>query len=75
MPAEKKTAPLLLVSRCPEGRALDTYAYLGGGKQLHNMGVIFGEDLTGQKARIKLMLALAATQDIEELRLLFEYLE
>ncbi len=66
--------PVVLVSRCPEGRALDTYAYDGGGKQLHNMGVIFGEDLTGQKARIKLMLTLGLTSNLEELRALFEYL-
>ena len=66
--------PVVLVSRCPEGRALDTYAYEGGGKQLHNMGVIFGEDLTGQKARIKLMLALGLTSDPKEIRAMFEYL-
>jgi L-asparaginase len=66
--------PVVLVSRCPEGRALDTYAYEGGGKQLHNMGVNFGEDLTGQKARIKLMLALGLTNDIDKIRALFEYL-
>jgi L-asparaginase len=67
--------PVVLVSRCPEGRALDTYAYVGGGKQLHRMGVIFGEDLTGQKARIKLMLALGLTSDVGEIRGMFEYLE
>jgi L-asparaginase len=67
--------PVVLVSRCPEGRALDTYAYEGGGKQLHNMGVVFGEDLTGQKARIKLMVALGLTEDVGEIRRLFEYLE
>jgi L-asparaginase len=67
--------PVVLVSRCPEGRALDTYAYVGGGKQLHRMGVIFGEDLTGQKARIKLMLALGVTGDVGEIRAMFEYLE
>lgn len=66
--------PVVLVSRCPEGRALDTYAYLGGGKQLRGMGVIFGEDLTGQKARVKLMLALGLTKDLAEIRRLFEYL-
>jgi len=66
--------PVVLVSRCPEGRALDTYAYDGGGKQLHNIGVIFGEDLTGQKARIKLMLALGLTDDVGKIRSMFEYL-
>jgi L-asparaginase len=67
--------PVVLVSRCLEGRALDTYAYQGGGHQLHSLGVIFGEDLTGQKARIKLMLALGVTGDVGEVRRLFEYLE
>lgn len=66
--------PVVLVSRCPEGRALDTYAYEGGGKQLRDMGVIFGEDLTGQKARVKLMLALGLTEDAAEIRGIFEYL-
>jgi L-asparaginase len=66
--------PVVLVSRCPEGRALDTYAYEGGGKQLRDMGVIFGEDLTGQKARVKLMLALGLTNDVDEIRGMFEYL-
>jgi L-asparaginase len=67
--------PVVLVSRCPEGRALDTYAYEGGGKQLRDMGVIFGEDLTGQKARVKLMLALGLTENVNELRGMFEYLD
>jgi L-asparaginase len=66
--------PVVLVSRCPEGRALDTYAYEGGGKQLRDLGVIFGEDLTGQKARVKLMLALGLTGDVAEIRGMFEYL-
>ncbi|MEO8289113.1 MAG: asparaginase [Chloroflexota bacterium] len=66
--------PVVLVSRCPEGRALDTYAYEGGGKQLHNIGVIFGEDLTGQKARVKLMLALGLTEELDKIRAMFEYL-
>ena len=66
--------PVVLVSRCPEGRALYSYAYQGGGKQLHDMGVIFGEDLTGQKARVKLMLALGMTEDVDTIKELFEYL-
>ena len=35
---------------------------------------IFGEDLTGQKARIKLMLALGLTDDVSKIRDMFEYL-
>lgn len=37
------------------------------------MGAIFGGDLPGQKARIKLMLALSLTQDMDELRQIMEH--
>lgn len=50
--------PVVLTSRSLRGRVLDTYAYTGGGHQLREMGVIFGDHLTGQQARIELMLAL-----------------
>ncbi|SHI69626.1 asparaginase [Lutispora thermophila] len=64
---------VVVVSRCPTGRVLDTYGYEGGGKQLREMGAIFGGDLPGQKARIKLMLALSVTQDEKELRDIMEH--
>ncbi|WP_461204485.1 asparaginase [Clostridium sp. DL1XJH146] len=63
---------IVLVSRCFMGRVLGTYGYYGGGKGLRDMGVIFGNDLPGQKARIKLMLALGKTSDYKEIRNLFE---
>lgn len=63
---------LVMVSRCPTGRVLGTYGYKGGGKELRDLGVIFGGDLPGQKARIKLMLALGTTQNREEIRHIFE---
>jgi L-asparaginase len=51
---------IVLTSRCPRGRVLDTYAYEGAGKTLTNLGVILGGVLPSHKARIKLMLALGA---------------
>lgn len=50
--------PVVITSRSLRGRVLDTYAYDGGGHELREMGVIFGDHLTGQQARIELMLAL-----------------
>ena len=50
--------PVVVVSRCFEGRVFESYGYEGGGKQLKNLGVIFGDTLPGQKARIKLILAI-----------------
>ena len=63
---------VVLVSRCFKGRVLHSYGYEGGGKQLRDMGVIFGESMPGQKARIKLILALGKTNSLEEIREIFE---
>jgi L-asparaginase len=49
---------VIVVSRCAEGRAAPVYGN-GGGHDLEAAGAIFGGDLSGQKARILLMLALA----------------
>ena len=53
--------PVVVTSRSARGRVLDTYAYPGGGHELREMGVIFGDHLTGPQGRIELMLALGAT--------------
>ena len=63
---------VIMVSRCPTGRVLDTYGYEGAGKQLRQMGVILGGDLPGQKVRVKLMLALSLTRDLKEIRKIIE---
>ncbi len=70
--AVEKGIPVVLVSRCPAGETLDVYSYPGAGKWLHQLGVIFAEYLNGQKARIKLIIALGKTKDKNELNLLFE---
>jgi L-asparaginase len=62
---------VVLVSRCPRGSTDDVYGYYGAGRNLREAGVLFARYLNGQKARIKLMLALAATRDREELEMLF----
>ncbi len=64
--------PVLISTRCAQGRVLDTYAYEGSGRDLRNRGVLFAGSLSGPKARILLMLALGATRDPQELRQLIE---
>ncbi|WP_299739582.1 asparaginase [Rossellomorea sp. y25] len=64
--------PVVLVSRCFNGIVQDIYGYSGGGKQLKEKGVIFSNGLNGQKARIKLMVALSQTNDIKELETIFK---
>ncbi|WP_078380153.1 asparaginase [Sutcliffiella halmapala] len=63
--------PVVLVSRCFNGIAQDVYGYDGGGRQLKQLGVIFSNGLNGQKARIKLMVALESTHDSQQLQSLF----
>ncbi len=63
--------PIIICSRCPSGRTLDTYGYVGGGKYLTDMGCIIATSLNGQKTRILLMLALTKSSERDFLKGLF----
>ncbi|CAG9623508.1 asparaginase [Sutcliffiella rhizosphaerae] len=63
--------PVVMVSRCFNGIVQDIYGYEGGGRKLKELGVIFSNGLNGQKARIKLMIALESTNDLARLQELF----
>ena len=65
--ATELNIPVVVVSRCFEGRVFESYGYEGGGKQLKDLGVIFGDTLPGQKARIKLILAINSGINIHEI--------
>jgi L-asparaginase len=65
--------PLVITSRSLRGRVLDTYAYPGGGHELREMGAIFGDHMTGQQARIELMLAIGVHgDDVQAIRTVVE---
>lgn len=65
--------PVVVTSRSLRGRVLDTYAYPGGGHALREMGCIFADHMTGQQARIELMLALGVHGgDLEAIRSVVE---
>lgn len=68
----KKNIPVVLVSRCPAGETLDIYGYPGAGKWLKQEGVIFSDFLNGQKARVKLMICLGITKEVNQLKKMFE---
>ena len=69
--ATELNIPVVVVSRCFEGRVFESYGYEGGGKQLKDLGVIFGDTLPGQKARIKLILAINSGMNIHEVARVF----
>lgn len=65
--------PVVLTSRTIKGRFFtNTYGFEGSEKHLRNMGVIFGEDLSSQKVRIKLMVLLSLGYDYERIKYEFE---
>jgi L-asparaginase len=63
----QNNVPVVLVSRCFNGIAQDTYGYEGGGKQLKELGVIFSNGLNGQKARLKLLIMLDTTNNFKRI--------
>jgi L-asparaginase len=54
---------VVIASRCPTGRVYDGYGYKGAYRDLARAGAVFAEGLNGQKARIKLMIALSDPRD------------
>ncbi|MFC0271575.1 asparaginase [Metabacillus herbersteinensis] len=68
-----KGIPVVLVSRCFNGIVQDIYGYEGGGRHLKELGLIFSNGLNGQKARLKLMIALESTTEFEKLETIFSY--
>ncbi|RSD26475.1 asparaginase [Mesobacillus subterraneus] len=69
----KNNIPVVIVSRSYAGIVQDIYGYEGGGKHLKELGVIFSNGLNGQKARIKLLVALANTNRMDELEEMFMF--
>ncbi|GAA0085448.1 asparaginase [Clostridium sp. CTA-7] len=60
-----RNIPVVVVSRCFEGRVYESYGYEGGGKMLKDLGVLFEESMPGQKARIKLLVAISSKKEID----------
>jgi L-asparaginase len=63
---------VVISTRVPHGLVRPLYAYAGGGISLRKAGAIMAGDLPPQKARVLLMLALAAGERGEALRERFE---
>jgi L-asparaginase len=65
--------PVIVTSRCSEGRVKPIYGN-GGGKDLARAGAIFAGDLSGPKARILASVLLGLRLSMEEMRREFEQL-
>ncbi len=67
---QRRTA-VLIASRCGAGGLGDEYGYVGAYHDLRRLGVLFAHNLSGPKARIKLMAALGVARGMSELRSFF----
>jgi L-asparaginase len=67
-----KGVVVAIATRVPNGRVLPHYGYVGGGKTLKDAGAVFCDNLTPQKARLLLMLALQHTQKASEIQAYFD---
>lgn len=71
-PIVESGKPVVLTSRCYESLVLeDNYAFIGSEKYLRQIGVIPAPGLSGPKARIKLILALSQTRNVQLIREIF----
>jgi L-asparaginase len=68
----KQGIPVVISTRVPAGGVSSHYGYLGGGQQLATLGAIMAADLSPQKARILLMLALHTHQPLAMLQTFFQ---
>lgn len=64
--------PVVISTRVPNGRVQPSYGFVGGGQTLKAAGAIFADNLSPQKARILLMLALQDTRDAAALQAIFD---
>jgi L-asparaginase len=69
--AIQRRTVVLIASRCGAGGLGDEYGYVGAYHDLRRLGVLFAHNLSGPKARIKLMAALGVARGMSELRALF----
>ncbi|SCW27679.1 MULTISPECIES: asparaginase [unclassified Pseudomonas] len=63
---------VVVATRVPRGRVRPLYGFIGGGSTLKEAGVIFANDLSPQKARILLMLAIQNLRSATELQDIFD---
>jgi L-asparaginase len=67
-----KNIPVVISTRVYKGRTLPLYAAKGSGISLVNIGCVEADNLSPQKARVLLMLALTQTKDPKELAKYFD---
>lgn len=66
-----KGIPVVLATRVASGRVVPVYSYLGSAGYMESLKLIYSGEVNGPKARLKLMLALGSTSDLEKIKSYF----
>src|SRR5215217_5476583 len=66
--ARQKDIPIVISTRVPTGRVFALSATKGSPLALRRIGCVWADNLSPQKARVLLMLALTKTRNSEELQ-------
>lgn len=66
--AVQRRIAVLIAGRAGAGALGDDFGYVGASHDLRRVGALFAHNLSGPKARIKLMVALGAARGPQELR-------
>lgn len=66
-----ETIPVVITSRCYNGRVLPVYSYKGGSSRLKKLGCIFSEGISTAKSRLLLGLALNKTDEHSKIQDIF----
>ena len=71
--ARENGIPVVISTRVPTGRVFPFAATKGSPRSLKQIGCVLGDNLSPQKARVLLMLALTKTRDTDGLQKYFDY--
>lgn len=63
---------VVIATRVHAGRVVPAYSYLGSANSMKAADIILAGEINGQKARLKLMLALGKTNKVSEIRAYFD---
>lgn len=71
--AREAGIPVVLATRVQAGRVATVYSYKGSAGEMLPSGIILAGELSGPKARLRLMAALGITEDNEQLQKYFAF--
>ena len=71
--ARARGIPVIVSTRVYRGRTIPLYASKGRGISLKELGCVLADNLSPQKSRVLLMVALTKTRDNSELQSFFSH--